>query len=378
MSKRRTSKFPAFPASDCQDQQAVIQRAIQRVMCSGQFILGHEVSCFEQEFASYLGAGHAIGVGSGTDAIELMLRALDIGPGDQVVVPAHAPSAVAAGVERSGASVLLADVEAETMTLCPRALKRLLASPAGLKVKAALVVHLYGHPADWGGLRQVADEHGIELLEDGAQAHGATWKGRAIGTLGRMAAFSFYPTKNLGALGDAGAVTTSDASLAERVRELRQYGWRQRYVSERSGINSRLDELQAAVLRVKLPLLEAHVSQRRAHAQYYMQALSHTGAISLPYTRPDYGHAFHQFVIRSPQRDLLREHLERRGIPVAVLYPATLNRQPAWAGVPSFQQAEKAATEVLSLPLHPYLTHGALDEVIEAISTFPHHVPCRA
>ena len=377
MSQRRTSKFPAFPASDCQDHQDRIQRAVQRVMRSGQFILGHEVTCFEKEFAAYLGAGQAIGVGSGTDALELMLRALDIGPGDHVVVPAHAPSAVAAGVERSGATVLLADVEAETMTLCPQALKKLLTSPAGVGVKAAIVVHLYGHPADWAGLRRVAEEHGIELLEDAAQAHGASWQGRAIGTLGRMAAFSFYPTKNLGALGDAGAVVTSDAALAERMCELRQYGWRQRYVSDRTGINSRLDELQAAVLRVKLPFLDAHISRRRQLAQHYMQALSQTGVISLPHTRPDCGHAFHQFVIRSPQRDLLREHLERQGIPVAVLYPATLNQQPAWASSHPFEEAEKAAAEVLSLPLHPYLNQAALDQVIEAISPFP-HVPSRA
>jgi dTDP-4-amino-4,6-dideoxygalactose transaminase len=239
-------------------------------MRGGQFILGHEVTCFEEEFAAYLGAGHVIGVGSGTDALELMLRALDIGSGDKVVVPAHAPSAVAAGVERSGASVLLADVESETMTLCPQARKKLLTSPAG--VKAAIVLHLYGHPADWAGLSRVAEEHGIELLEDAAQAHGASWKGRAIGTLGHMAAFSFYPTKNLGALGDAGAVVTSDAPLAERMRELRQYGWRQRCVSDRTGINSRLDELQAAVLRVKLPFLDAHISRRRQLAQHYMSA----------------------------------------------------------------------------------------------------------
>jgi dTDP-4-amino-4,6-dideoxygalactose transaminase len=271
--------------------------------------------------------------------------------------------------------VLLADVEAETMTLCPQALKKLLTTPAGAGVKAAIVVHLYGHPADWAGLSRVAEEHSIELLEDAAQAHGASWKGRAIGTLGRMAAFSFYPTKNLGALGDAGAVVTSDESLAERVRELRQYGWRQRYVSDHAGINSRLDELQAAVLRVKLPFLDAHISRRRQHAQHYTQALSDTGVISLPHTRPDCGHAFHQFVIRSPQRDLLREHLERQGIPVAVLYPATLNQQPAWAYPHPFEEAEKAAAEVLSLPLHPYLSHRALDQVIEAISDFSHG-PC--
>jgi dTDP-4-amino-4,6-dideoxygalactose transaminase len=273
--------------------------------------------------------------------------------------------------------VLLADVEAETMTLCPAALKRLLTSPAAVNVKAALVVHLYGHPADWAALSRVAEEHGIELLEDGAQAHGASWKGRSIGTLGRMAAFSFYPTKNRGALGDAGAVATSDPDLARRLRELRQYGWRQRYVSDQRCINSRLDELQAAVLRIKLTFLDAQISRRREFAQHYAESLSCLEAITLPHTRPDCGHAFHQFVIRSAQRDLLREHLEHHGIPVTVLYPATLNQQPAWATAQPFHEAEKAAAEVLSLPLHPHLNHGALDQVIKAVSTFP-HVPCRA
>ncbi len=378
MSQRRTSKFPAFPASDCLDHQDMILRAVQRVMCGGQFILGHEVSCFEEEFATYLGAGHAIGTGSGTDAIELMLRALDIGPGDHVVVPAQAPSAVAAGVDRSGASVLLADVEPDTMTLCPQALKKLLLSPAGTSVKAALVVHLYGHPADWTALSQVAKEHGIILLEDAAQAHGATWHGHAVGTLGRMAAFSFYPTKNLGALGDAGAVVTSDSVLAGRLRELRQYGWRQRYVSSERGINSRLDELQAAVLRIKLTFLDAQITRRRQFAHHYIETLSQFDEISLPRTRLDCGHAFHQFVIRSPQRDRLRMHLEHLGIPAAVLYPVTLNQQVAWATPHTFHHAEKAAAEVLSLPLHPHLNFGALDQVIDAVSTFFPHVPSRA
>lgn len=376
MSQRRVSKFPAFPASDCKQHQERIHRAVQRVMRGGQFILGHEVRCFEEEFAAYLGISHAVGVGSGTDAIELMLRALDIGPGHQVVVPAHAPSAVAAAVQRAGATVLLAEVEADTMTLCPRGLKSLLQSPTATNVKAAIVVHLYGHPADWAALRMVADAHGIVLLEDAAQAHGAIWFGKAVGTLGRMAAFSFYPTKNLGALGDAGAVVTSDTSLAERLRELRQYGWRQRYVSDHPGINSRLDELQAAVLRVKLPFLDSQVAKRRQLAEYYTQSLK--GAeLLLPQTRSGCAHAFHQFVIRSPQRDRLQEHLESHGIPAAVLYPATLNRQPAWAAPPYFREAEKAAAEVLSLPLHPHLHRAALDQVIETLTNFFSHVTSR-
>lgn len=378
MSSRRTSKFPAFPASDCLEHQEDIQRALHRVMSGGNFILGHEVQAFEEAFASYLGTTHAVGVGSGTDAIELMLRALGIGQGDRVAVPCFVPSAVAAGVERSGATVVLVDVDEQTLTLCPRALSRLLDSVEGQGVRAALAVHLYGHPADWAELQKVALRHGIDLLEDCAQAHGARWQGLSTGTLGRMAAFSFYPTKNLGALGDAGAVTTRDAELAARVRQLRQYGWQRRHVSERAGINSRMDELQAAVLRVKLRSLDAQVSQRRALAAMYDLDLADSPLITTPEVREGCGHAFHQYVIRSPHRDAVQEHLERQGIPAAVLYPAALHQQPAWHSRRCFPVAERAAAEVLSLPLHPHLTKDAIQQVTAAIRSLHHHDRCRA
>lgn len=378
MSSRRVSKFPAYPASDCLEHQEALQHAIQRVMAGGNFILGHEVQAFEEEFASYLGAAQAVGVGNGTDAIELMLRALGIGPGDKVVVPAFVPSAVAAGVERSGATVLLADVEEDTLTLCPRALDRLLGSPEGQGVRAALAVHLYGHPADWAALQKVAARHGIELLEDCAQAHGAAWHGRNAGTLGRLAAFSFYPTKNLGALGDAGAVVTSDPDLAERVRQLRQYGWQRRHISDRSGINSRMDEMQAAVLRVKLHTLEAQVARRQSLASVYDRTLARQPRITAPVVRAGCGHAYHQYVIRHPHRERLHEHLEHHGIPVAVLYPAALHQQPAWHSRRSFPVAERAAAAVLSLPMHPYLKQDALEHVAEVIQRLPTDVPRRA
>lgn len=378
MSSRRVSKFPAYPASDCLENQEALHHAIHRVMAGGNFILGHEVQAFEEEFASYLGATHAVGVGNGTDAIELMLRALGIGLGDKVVVPAFAPSAVASGVERSGATVLLADVEEATLTLCPRSLDRLLDSLEGQGVRAALAVHLYGHPADWAALKKVAARHGIELLEDCAQAHGASWQGRSTGTLARMAAFSFYPTKNLGALGDAGAVVTSDPDLAARVRQLRQYGWQRRHVSDRTGINSRMDELQAAVLRVKLHTLEAQVERRRSLAATYDRGLKHVSRLATPVVRPDCGHAFHQYVIRHARRDQLHEHLEQHGIPVAVLYPAALHRQPAWRSRRAFPVAERAASEVLSLPMHPYLKQEALEDVNHLIQHFAADVSRRA
>jgi dTDP-4-amino-4,6-dideoxygalactose transaminase len=372
MSLRRASKFPAFPASDCMNHQQVILRAMQRVMMSGHFILGHEVQAFEEEFAQYLRAKHVIGVGSGTDAIELMLRALDIGPGDKVIVPSFVPSAVASGVQRSGAQHLLADVDAETLTLCPRSMQRVLESSKGRGVKAALSVHLYGHPVRWAELKSVADAYEITLLEDAAQAHGASWHGSNVGTLGCMAAFSFYPTKNLGALGDAGAVVTSDSGLAERIRQLRQYGWQRRYISEQSGINSRMDEIQAAILRAKLPLLDAQITRRRALAARYDQFLNPCTAIHRPVVLEGSTHAYHQYVIRTQKREHLREHLESHGIPVASHYPAALHQQPAWRSRGSYPESERAAKEVLSLPLHPYLSLEAVDQVVEALIHLTH------
>ena len=253
--------FPAYPQADFQHHASQITAAVRRVSQSGRYILGPEVEAFEREFAHYLGVDHVVGVASGTDAIEIMLRALGITQGMKVVVPSLTAVAVAAGVTRAGAELALAECEPETLTMCPHSLRRLLQSPDGHRIKAALVVHLYGQPAHWERLQEVADEHGILLLEDAAQAHGALWQGRRVGTLGRAAAFSFYPTKNLGAMGDAGAIVTQDADLAERVRLIRQYGWKTRQISECGGVNSRLDELQAAILRGEAALIRVPASQ---------------------------------------------------------------------------------------------------------------------
>jgi dTDP-4-amino-4,6-dideoxygalactose transaminase len=351
-----------------------LHAAARRVLESGSLILGAEVVAFEGEFAAFLGVNHVVGVGSGTDAIELMLRALEIGPGSRVVAPAFAPSAVAAGVRRSGAEVVFADVERDTFTLCPEALDKLLRSPAGRGVKAAVVVHLFGHPADWLNLQHVANEHGIPLLEDCAQAHGAEWQGRMTGTLGKMAAFSFYPTKNLAACGDAGAVTTDDACLAERLALIRQYGWRERNVSALNGVNSRLDELQAALLRVKLETLREQVNQRRRLAALYDMRLHSSNRLETPVVRGGCAHAFHQYVVRCERRDDLLRHLEKAGIPAAVHYPEPLHQQPAFSTESVCVEAETAASTVLSLPLHPHLTEKAVNAVCEVIESLP--LPC--
>lgn len=362
-----------YPQADQRRHEVALADALQRVCASGSYILGAEVAAFETEFAAYLGCQQVVGVASGTDAIELILRALEIGTGSRVVVPSFAPSAVAAGVARSGAEPVFADVEPGTFTLCPQSLDAVLRSFDGRGVKAAVVVHLYGHPADWESLRRVADAHGIELLEDCAQAHGARWQGRMAGTLGRAAAFSFYPTKNLAALGDAGAVATDDAELAERLRMIRQYGWRHRNISAHAGVNSRLDELQAAVLRVKLETLNGSLQQRRKLAATYDARLQDCRMVTAPVQLGGCEHAYHQYVVRSERRDALLQHLQRAGIPVAVHYPVPLHQQPALGGSEtSLLESERAAATVISLPLHPYLSEAAVDAVCDAMERFDH------
>lgn len=372
MSSSPASLFPSFPSADQQQHRLLIHLAIQRVLDSGCFILGEEVAAFEGEFAAFLGVKHVVGVGSGTDAIELMLRALEIGPGSAVIVPSFAPSAVAAGVMRSGAEPVFADIESDTLTPCPQSLDAVLRSVAGMNVKAALAVHLGGHPAEWELLQRVADEHGIVLLEDCAQAHGALWRGKMTGSLGAAAAFSFYPTKNLAALGDAGAVATNNAGLAERLRLIRQYGWRQRYISETAGVNSRLDELQAAVLRAKLPFLQESVRRRRELAARYDERLKRVGIVTVPKVRSSCAHAYHQYLVRSKRRDELVLQLQQAGIPVAVPCPAPLHWQPAYGGTAVLPESDRASAEIVSLPLHPHLSDDAVDLVCAAIERLNH------
>lgn len=365
-----SSIFTAYPLADYEASKADIDAAIQHVLTSGHYILGGEVDAFEKEFAAWVGVKHCIGVANGTDAIELLLRGLDIGQGDCVAVPSHTAVASAAGISRAGARPVFVDIDEKTLTVCPQALDELLRSPGGSGIKAILAVHMYGHPAAWAELERVAARHRLELLEDCAQAHGASDEGRMAGSLGRGAAFSFYPTKNLGALGDGGAITTSDEVLAERIRVLRQYGWGQRYISSVEGVNSRLDELQAAILRVKLPTLDLQLSRRRALASRYQERLT-TTSIALPWVRNGAEHAYHLYVIRSGDREGLKRHLTERGIPVALHYPAAIHQQPAYqrhaAKSPALPVTERLVNEILTLPLHPHLSERAVDAVCDAI-----------
>lgn len=356
-------------------QRPEIDAAIAHVLGAGRYILGEEVAAFEREFAAFIGVGHAVGVASGTDALVLALRAIGVGAEDYVVTVSHTAVATVAAIELAGARPLLIDIDAASCTMDAAELACALAAPPG-RIAAVIPVHLYGQAADLDAILPLARRYGARIIEDCAQCHGATLGGRRLGSFGDLAAFSFYPTKNLGALGDGGAVVTGDASLAERLRMLREYGWRERYVSKVPGMNSRLDELQAAVLRVKLGALDADNARRAGIAAAYDRGLAGT-ALGLPARRPGATHVFHQYVIRSSARDAIRESLLVCGIATGIHYPLPVHLQPAYrgrlaSGPEGLGESERAAREVLSLPIYPQLAADALARVVatlrEAIS----------
>jgi dTDP-4-amino-4,6-dideoxygalactose transaminase len=360
------------PKANYLAHRAEIDAAVAGVLASGWYILGAEVSAFEDEFTRYIGVAAGIGVGSGTDALLLALRACGVGPGHGVITVSHTAVATVAAIEMAGATPILVDIDPVTYTLDAGKLMDLLDHyPADFPPARAIVpVHLYGHPADLPALLEIARRHGLSVIEDCAQSHGASWDGRTTGAWGDMAAFSFYPTKNLGALGDGGIVVTRREDLAERARLLRQYGWRQRYISEIPGINSRLDEMQAAILRVKLRALDAENSRRRQIAAIYDRGLAAAG-IELPAVRAEVSHVYHQYVVRTPRRDELQRFLRAAGIGALVHYPQPVHCQPAYRdrlpihGVLS--HSERAAAQVLSLPIYPEMSDAAALAVIEAI-----------
>jgi dTDP-4-amino-4,6-dideoxygalactose transaminase len=357
------------PKSSYLAHKTRIDAAIQRVLESGWYILGKEVEAFEREFAGFIGVGHAIGLANGTDALELALRACGIGPGDLVFTVSHTAVATIAAIELVGATPVLVDIDPTTYTLDPNCLKTALDCPPSGKPKAVIPVHLYGQPADMGAILELAHRFGLYVVEDCAQSHGAALAGRMTGVWGDIAAFSFYPTKNLGALGDGGMIVTANLELAERTRALRQYGWRQRYISEVPGCNSRLDELQAAILRVKLEYLESENTRRIALAARYTAALTDS-SLTLPSCRADARHVYHQYVVRSPQRNALQAYLRAQGIGSLVHYPQAVHQQPAYQGripiVGTLPHTERTAAEVLSLPIYPELTEEQVDFIAEA------------
>lgn len=352
-----------------------IDAAIKRVLESGWYILGAELEAFEKSFAGWTGAKHCIGVGNGTNAITIALQGLGIGPGDAVFTVSHTAVATVMAIERAGAQPVLVDICPDSFTIDPTKLEAAVVEyartgAAGVP-KAVVAVHLYGHPCDVESIRSICDRYNLKLVEDCAQAHGGTVNGKPVGSLGDAAAFSFYPTKNLGTFGDAGAITTSDDEVASRCGALRQYGWFERYHSEIHGDNSRLDELHAAILSVRLAHLDSEIAARRLVAERYDAGLA--GHVAVPMVRSGYGHAYHLYVIRSPARDALARALAEAKIGSALHYPAAVHRQKAYSGgvhvgPGGLPVTDRILGEILSLPMHPFLKDADVDRVIDEVA----------
>lgn len=354
-------------ARDVESYRFELDPAIDRVLRHGHFVLGEEVGRFEQEFAAYCGSGHAVAVGSGTDAITIALQAVGVGPGHEVVTVPNTCVPTVVGIEATGAQAVLVDVQPDVFTLDPTRLEAVVNE----RTRAIVPVHLYGQCADMEPILAFARAHGLKVVEDCAQAHGAEYRGRRAGSIGDAAAFSFYPTKNLGALGDGGAVTTNDSETAERARLLRNYGERERFEHVLRGRNSRLDTLQAAILSTKLPHLDAWNRRRRELAALYREALAAAGVLT-PAEGAGRHHVYHLYVVRAANRDAVRAGLAERGVGTAVHYPIPLHEQPAYrylapVGRP-LAMAARLAGEVLSLPLHPGLTDEEALYVADAVA----------
>jgi dTDP-4-amino-4,6-dideoxygalactose transaminase len=344
-----------------------LDAACRRVMESGWYILGEEVEAFEREWAAYCGVRHCIGVGNGFDALHLTLKAYGIGPGDEVIVPAHTFIATWLAVSAVGATPIPVEPDPHTYNLDPVCLANAVTS----RTRAIIPVHLYGQPAEMAPIVAMARQHGLKVVEDAAQAHGAQYQGCRVGGLGDAAGWSFYPGKNLGALGDAGAVTTNDDQLASRLRLLRNYGSQAKYYNAMKGMNSRLDPLQAACLRVKLRHLDEWNARRRALAQTYMVALADIPNLTLPFVADGVAPVWHLFAVRHPQRDRLQQHLRQAGIETLIHYPVPPHLSGAyaertWRAV-HFPITEGLAESVLSLPIGPHLEHHAAADVIAAL-----------
>jgi dTDP-4-amino-4,6-dideoxygalactose transaminase len=389
--KRRTSQSPArkhdpIPLLDLHRQYQQIREevlaAVERVCASQQFVLGAEVEALEREIAAFTGASAAVGCASGTDALWLALLAAGVQPGDAVITTAFSFFASASAIVRAGARPVLVDVDPDTLNLDPDLVIARLHAGGAYKIRAMLPVHLYGQCADMDGLQRIADEFQLSIIEDAAQAIGAKWRGQNAGSLGVAAAFSFYPTKNLSAYGDAGLVTTRDLNLVEHMRNLRNHGSPRRYHHEEVGWNCRMDAIQAAILRVKLPHIEIWNQQRRQRAATYDRLLADAGLVSTKsdtvvkplQTSPHAFHVFHQYVIRVPRRDELRKFLGDRKIGTEIYYPIPLHLQPCFAylgySVGDLPESERAAAEVLALPMFPELTEAEQKCVVESIAEF--------
>jgi dTDP-4-amino-4,6-dideoxygalactose transaminase len=372
-------KIPSFNLTrQVEAIQEELNEAISRVMKSGQYILGPEVEAFENQAAEYLQAKRAIGVANGTDAIWLALKALGIGDGDIVITTPFTFFATAGAILNVGAKPVFADIDRNTFNLDPAAVRELLESDEEIRnsAKAILPVHLYGQPAEMDEFVALAEEFNLSIIEDNAQGIGAQYKGRMVGGIGHIGTISFFPTKNIGAFGDAGLVITQDDELAERVRKLRVQGSSAKYYHELVGVNSRLDSLQAAILSVKLKYLDSWIAARQEHARSYKELLGEMGGIETPSEAPNRTHIYHQYTIRvlDNRRAKLQEHLNEAGIGTAIHYPTPLHLQPAMSNFGysdgDFPNAEAAAREVLSLPAFPELTAEERQVIVHSIAEF--------
>jgi dTDP-4-amino-4,6-dideoxygalactose transaminase len=357
------------PGAFFEEHRAEVMNAVVRVLDSGWYILGGEVKAFEEEFARQFNFGGAAGVANGTDAIALALRTLGVGRGDRVATVSHTAVATVAAIEMVGAAPVFIDITSDTYTMDPEALARTLS--VRHPIKAVVAVHLYGHPADMPAILQTANQFGVRVVEDCAQSHGATLNRRFVGSMGDVATFSFYPTKNLGAFGDGGMVVACETERIEQVRRLRQYGWESRYVSELPGVNSRLDELQAGILRVRLPYLNAGNQRRAAIAAAYDEGLAGTGLV-LPKKRAGATHVYHQYVVRHPDRNRFRSRLKEKGIGTNIHYPVPVHRQPAYAGrfdidPGGLETTDAVATQILSLPMYPELGDVMVAHIVDTV-----------
>jgi dTDP-4-amino-4,6-dideoxygalactose transaminase len=342
-----------------------IRQAIDKVLSSGWFILGRQLECFEKEFADYIGTEHAVGVNSGSDALLLAVRALGIGPGDEVITVAHTFISTVDAITRNGAKPVLVDIDPDTYCIDTEQIE----SHITEKTKAIIPVHLYGHPADMDPILSLAKKHNLCVIEDAAQAHGAEYKGKKAGGLGHVGCFSFYPAKNLGAYGDAGAVVTNDDRVAEKVHLLRDYGRTGKYNHDFAGINSRMDEIQAAVLSVKLKHLDSWNDKRRELAVLYRELL--TGLdLTVPTEKPYAKHIYHQFTVRSNSRDKLMEGLSKKQIPAQIYYSLPIHKQKAYADSLTglfLPVTERLCSQVFSLPIHPWLTRDQIEQIASAL-----------